>query len=236
MPHNRYYLDAPFQEEQCVVIAGEEFHHLTRVLRAKIGQRVELINGRWQLAQTELVELTKHKATLHLIQVTTETRQKPPVILAQALTRMNHLEWIIEKGTELGASEFWLFPGRLSEKEGLTPTQSARLKHLAIAAMKQCGRLDLPEIEYKPPLLKWGPFPGTLLFGEPTGPYLWDFPLRPPLAEPIVIFIGPEGGFDGKESEFLCNTLKAKGIRLHSNILRAETASLTALSLIQQYL
>jgi 16S rRNA (uracil1498-N3)-methyltransferase len=234
MPHNRYYLDTPFQEDQTVVVADEEFHHLTRVLRAKIGERVELVNGRWQLAQAKLVEMTKHEATLVLTQVTTAVRQKPPVILALGLTRMNHLEWTIEKGTELNAAAFWLFPGLLSEKKELKPTQTTRLNHLAIAAMKQCGRLDLPTIETKPPLLQWKPLQGTLLFGDPQGPYPWELELRSPLPEPIVIFIGPEGGFDHRETEYFHKSLSAIGLRLSPNILRAETASLTALSLIQQ--
>ena len=238
MPHNRYYLDKLFQKNDTVVLAEDEFHHLSRVSRAQSGDLIELVNGRGQFAQAHLIELKKHEAKLHLIQVMEEISPKTPLILAQALTRMNHLEWILEKGTELNATAFWLFPGILSEKEQLSETQSARLTHLAISAMKQCGRLDLPSIESKPPLLKWSALPGTLLFGDPRekAPYLWELGLTPPLAPPIVLFIGPESGFDKREDEFLRNSLKAKGMRLHSNTLRAETASLSALSLIQQYL
>jgi 16S rRNA (uracil1498-N3)-methyltransferase len=238
MPHNRYFFDQPFQENATVVLAGDEFHHLCRVLRARTGDRIELINGRFQLAQADLIELKKREVELHLVQVTEQSERKAPLILAQALTRMDHLEWIIEKGTELGATAFWLFPGVLSEKEQLSATQWERLKHLAIAAMKQCGRLDLPAIERKPPLWKWGPLSGTLLYGDTREdiPYLWELPLTSPLSGPVIIFIGPESGFEGKECECLQNCLKAKGMRLHPNILRAETASLTALSLIQQYL
>src|SRR5579862_10014163 len=113
MPHNRYYLDTPFQENKTVTLADEEFHHLSRVLRARVGDKVELVNGRGQLAHAHLMELTKKEARLG-IKAIEESKQKPPLILAQALTRMNHLEWIIEKGTELGTTSFWLFPGILS--------------------------------------------------------------------------------------------------------------------------
>jgi 16S rRNA (uracil1498-N3)-methyltransferase len=238
MPHNRYFLDETFQENSTAVLSGDEFHHLSRVLRARIGDRVEMINGRGQLAKADVLELKKHEARLHLAQVSEESGPKTPLILAQALPRMHHLEWIIEKGTELGVTAFWLFPAIASEKEQLSETQSQRLKHLCIAAMKQCGRLDLPRIECKPPLLKWTPIPGTLLFGDAreNTPYLWELHLASPLALPIVLLIGPESGLDHKECEFLHNCLKAKGIRLHSNTLRVETAALAALSLIQQYL
>ena len=148
---------------------------------------------------------------------------------------MNHLEWIIEKGTELNATAFWLFPGMLSEKDTLSDSQRDRAKHLAISAMKQCGRLDLPEIVIKPPLLQWSPLTGTLLFGDTAedAPYLWDLPLPKPLPTPVIVFIGPEKGFDPKERAFLLNTMKASSMRLHPNILRTETAPLVALSLIQ---
>jgi 16S rRNA (uracil1498-N3)-methyltransferase len=238
MPHHRYYLDTSFHENGTVLLTGNEFHHLVHVSRARVGDLVELVNGREELAQAHLIELKKHEGKLHLIQIIEEPRRKSPLILAQALTRMNHLEWIIEKGTELGVTSFWLFPGIWSEKEQLTETQSERLKHLTISAMKQCGRLDLPLIECKLPLLKWAPFQGTLLFGDTREqtPYLWELHLTLPLFNPIVLFIGPESGFDNRECEFLQNCLKAKGMKLHSNLLRAETAALTALSLIHKYL
>jgi 16S rRNA (uracil1498-N3)-methyltransferase len=238
MPHHRYYFDAFFQENETIVLANDEFHHLARVLRAKKGECVELVNGRGQIAQATVMELKKHVAELQIHRASEEITQKTPLILVQALTRMNHLEWTIEKGTELGVSAFWLFPGILSEKTLLSQTQCARLKHLVISAMKQCGRLDLPAIEIKPPLLKWTALPGTLLFGDTVeqAPYLWDLPLIKPLPAPIFIFIGPESGFDAKEHVFLQDSLYAKGVRLHSNILRTETAPLVALSLIQKYI
>lgn len=235
MPHSRYYIDLPFEANQSVTLDKEESHHLLHVLRAQIEDRVELINGRGQLAQALLTKIEKHSATLFLTTLTT-TPPPPSLILALAISRMNHLEWVIEKGCELNATAFYLFPGLLSEKKDLSSSQIQRLKSLSIAAMKQCGRLDLPSIALHPPLLQWKPIDGTLLFGDtaPDVPYLWDLSLPTPLSSPVFIFIGPEKGFDPKERDFLFHSLKAKGIRLHPNILRTETAPLTALSLIQQ--
>ncbi len=237
MPHNRYFVDQPFQSQVSVTLSGDEFHHLARVTRGKVGDFAELVNGRGQLAEATVSRLNKHEAELQIQRLIETPRQKAPLILAQALTRMNHLEWIIEKGTELDASAFWLFPGIHSEKESLSKTQALRLKNLAISAMKQCGRLDLPAIVMQPPLLQWVPLDGTLFYGSTSdnAPYLWDLDLEP-LPSPVTLFIGTESGFDPKETHFLESKLKAKGVRLHSNILRAETAALTALSLIQSHL
>lgn len=235
MPHNRYYCDTLFTSDQSLSLEGEEFHHLIRVLRARPGDELEIVNGRGQLAQAKLLEIAKHSVVLSILSVFEEPLTQPPLILAIGIPRMNHLEWIIEKGTELNVTHFWLFPGRLSEKESLSASQQERLKNLTISAMKQCGRLDLPSIEIKRPLLEWSSIPGTLLFGDTDqeAPYLWNLSWIKPLASPIIWFTGPEKGFDVKERDFLLNTLKAKGVRLHSNILRAETAPLVALSLTQ---
>ncbi len=233
MPHDRFFIDAPFRKEETVSIEDAEWHHLVNVTRAKSGQSVDLVNGRGQLAHARLYQLNKKSADLLIEEVVESPRETTaPIILALALPRMNHLEWIVEKGTELNASAFWLFPGMLSEKSDLSPTQQQRLKHLSIAAMKQCGRLDLPKIEQKPPLLQWQPLPGTLVYGDvsPDAPYLWKLPRA---AAPVILFIGPEKGFSPKEEAYLKNSLGAKGVRLHPNILRAETAPLVGLSLIQ---
>lgn len=233
MPHNRYYFDGVL--EGTVSLEGDEFHHLARVLRSNEGDCVELVNGKGTLCIAEVVDLGKHAVKLAVQQIVEERPAPPPLILAQAIPRMNHLEWIIEKGTELGATEFWLFPGLLSEKNTLSETQQKRLNHLCVSSMKQCGRLDLPQILFKPKLLEWKPVEGTMLFGDTAAdaPYLWDVPLVRPLPSPVVLFIGPEKGFDPKEVGFLSQILKAQGVRLHPNILRAETAPLVALSLIQ---
>jgi 16S rRNA (uracil1498-N3)-methyltransferase len=232
MPHHRFFTTDILEQGQLVTLRDEESHHL-RVLRSKPGDCVELVNGGGVLAQARLCSLDKASAQLEVIALTAkqEFPSKRQLILAQALPRMNHLDWIIEKGTELGATAFWLFPGLLSEKATLSDNQEARLRALAIAAMKQCGRLDLPEIVVKPPLLKWQACDGSFFFGDTVegAPYLADHSPASPLPSPIVVFIGPEKGFTEKERHYLLHSLHAKGIRLHPNILRAETAPLVAL-------
>ncbi len=196
MPHNRFYLDAHFDENATLSLSGDEWHHL-RVLRSRQGEIVELINGRGQLAEAEIVALKKNDAELSICRITQEKAAPPPLILAQAIPRMSHLEWIIEKGTELNATAFWLFPGMLSEKETLSDSQQARLKGLCISAVKQCGRLDMPEIILKPPLVQWAPLEGTLLFGDTAedAPYLWDTPITKPPNDPYCRLYRPGEGF-----------------------------------------
>ncbi len=235
MPHDRFYIDAPLEKEEVVSLTESELHHLI-VSRARVGQSVELINGKGKLAQATLTAMDKRQALLRIDAVSEARIEPKQIILAQGIPRMDHLEWIVEKGTELGVTAFWLFPGHFSIKANLSDNQHIRLKHLILAAVKQSGRLDLPEVMIKPPLEKWEPLNGTLLCAEPSedAPFLWELQTKP--QSPIILFIGPESGFDAKELAYMIDVLHAQKVRLHTNTLRTETASLAGLALLQTIL
>lgn len=232
MPHNRFFIESSFQKADVLSITGKELHHL-HVGRFRLKEEVELVNGENQLATGCIVHMEKTQVQIEVLSVVTE-KKPPSIIIAQGIAKMNHLEWIIEKATELNATEFWLFPAVLSEKKGVSEQQLHRLNALCVAALKQCGRLDLPSIEMKPPLNRWQHTQETVLFCDPSieHPYLWDIP-KEELKAPIIFCIGPEKGLTEQEKSYLVSHLQAKPIRLHPNILRTETASLVALSLIQ---
>ncbi len=227
MPNDRYFLDAPFAPHGKATLEEEEFHHLSRVMRAQVGDEIELVNGRGQLAAARVEKIDKRGAELAITGVTEQTRSWPPLILAQAIPRLNRLEFILEKGTELGVTEFWLFPGKHSEKTAFSDQQQKRMRMLIIAAMKQCGRLDLPKIHLKNSLQECR-YPGEAqaFYGDTREG-------RPPLPrlkqnQPILFYVGPESGFNQEEVEKLENL--ATGVTLHPNILRVDTAAITALS------
>jgi 16S rRNA (uracil1498-N3)-methyltransferase len=235
MPSERFFLDLPhLEEKEEVVLTDQEFHHLANVMRSKVGDQVELVNGRYQLGVATVVFLDKKQAHLHVEAVHEDKPSSHQLILAQAIPRLNRLEFILEKGTELGATAFWLFQATLSErKEAPSESQMKRLKQITISALKQCGRLDLPEIIFFPSLFHWKKMPeGSLFFGDTR-------PSAPDLKEVIaysgkqkrIFFIGPESGFHEKEVNFLETQWKAKGVKLHDNILRVDTAALVALAL-----
>lgn len=232
MPHNRFFLKSPFQKSDVLLLIDKELHHLN-VGRMRLHEELELVNGQRQLAIGRIIRIEKNCAQIEVLSVITE-KIKPTIIIAQGMAKMNHLEWTIEKGTELNATEFWLFPALLSEKKGISEQQLHRLRTLSIAALKQCGRLDLPIIEVKPPLIHWPLSEATVLFGDPSisNPYLWSI-LDQTFKSPIIFCIGPEKGLAESEKSYLLSHLHANPVRLHPNILRTETASLVALSLIQ---
>lgn len=238
MPINRYFTDSELEMGSLLEIKGAEFHHLAHVTRIRQGEYVELVNGQGILAKAIVHSIGKKSAFLKIEAI--EQKSEPPIrlILAQAIPKFNRLDFILEKGTELGVDSFWLFPGLLSANKALSESQLERANLLTIAAMKQCGRLTLPTIELKPTLDQWSnleefsPFFGDI---EPTKPSFEEaWKLSPPLNKPVLFITGPESGFTEKELHIL-NSLGARGVKLHHNVLRTDTASLAALSLISHW-
>lgn len=233
MPQDRFFIDKfPLQENESLCLKGEEAHHLLRVMRKKRGERVELVNGKNQLAIAEIQNLTQKEVTLKILILINQTLPKFQIIICQAIPRPQRLDTIVEKATELGMNQLWLFPGQLSEKKVISPSQLQRLHNISIAALKQSGRLDVPQIEIKPDLKDWKSFDLPAYFGQPSG----DVPHFSKVfskKEGLLFFIGPEAGFtEGEKNELIARG--AQAVSLHPNILRTDTASLVALSLIHQ--
>lgn len=218
MPHDRFFIDASL--EGTLTLEGEEFLHLSRVMRKKEGDTVELVNGKHTLALAKITQLEKRCAHLQVTSSETKEPLLPPLKLIQALPKMSHLELIIQKGTELGVSHFYLYYSALSEQKELTDNQKRRLHIMMVGAMKQCGRLDLPSIE-------WGfpPLEGDVYFG--------DLSSKTPLSGatlPATFIVGPEKGFTDEETQELHT--KGKGVSLSPYTLRAETAAIAAVSIL----
>ncbi|HEX2579010.1 MAG TPA: RsmE family RNA methyltransferase [Rhabdochlamydiaceae bacterium] len=223
MPANRFFIAAPLNNT--LILEGEEIHHF-KVMRIRPGEAIEIVNGQGEIAVAEVTSLTNKQCELKIVSHQKAPPPKQTVILALALTRPASLEWTFEKATELGATHFWLFPGKQSEKKELPPSQLRRLETIMISALKQCGRLYLPHITLKPALEQWPPPPGSLFFGDLSA----KAPLKGPFEKTVTFFIGPEKGFSSTEIHILKEKFKAHPICLHEHILRAETAAITILS------
>lgn len=242
MPANRYFIESELKAAHRYKIEGKEFHHLAHVMRHKVEDEIELVNGQGFRSIAWIRNMNKEAAVVE-VQETFYTPADPyTFILAQAACRSHRLEFILEKGTELGATAFWLFPADYSDKKNFKSSEEGTLKErfktIAISAMKQCGRLYLPLIELKPPLREWPKQESCALFyGDvrPIAPLFYEILQKKQEKHHSCCFlVGPEGGFSEKELALL-SEWNAQGVRLHRHILRAETAALAALSVYGQF-
>ncbi len=230
MVQKRFYTEDNLQTDSFTELKDEEHHHLKNVMRVSLGEEIELINGKGYLAIATVESLEKKQTRLKIVKATFEKKQKE-LSIALALTKMQKLDFAIEKCTELGIDNFYLFDSMNSEKKGLSNQQEKRLKTLTISAIKQCGRLYLPKVEYHENF--------TDILNIEKKHYVCDFsksskPIKSitELKDALVI-IGPEKGFSEKERL----AYKKNGteiIELHKNILRAETAAVVAATYLSQ--
>lgn len=232
MPENRFYIDADLTLNMQYELTGEEMQHL-KVMRCREGEVVELINGRGILAQAKILFFDKRSINLEVLSVFSEAKSNVEFIIAQAIPRLNRLEAIIEKCTELGIHKFLLFPGETSEKKELSSNQIHRIEHIFIAASKQCGRLLFPALVLLPKLSKWKKPDSQLYFGDVAS----NAPLfkgNQTQASSTIFFIGPESGFSQEEVTIL-KSWQAEGVKLNSSILRTDTAAITAAGLMAYF-
>ena len=210
------------------ILEGDEARHLTRVLRAKVGDTVSLFDGRGREWPARVASLGRDRVELDTSEPTIDPLPPSaiPLTLAVALPKGERQKWMVEKLTELGAAR--LVP--LETTRGVaeaTASAQARLERVVIEACKQCGRNTLMEIAAGRPLdrlLAEVPAGACVVIAHPGGRSL-DAAAVPPAATEIIALVGPEGGFTDEE---LCIADRAGVIRisLGPHILRVETAAI----------
>jgi 16S rRNA (uracil1498-N3)-methyltransferase len=230
----RYYAPQLSGAETCL-LEGSEFHHLAHVMRAEPGEQIVLFDGKGGVAEAQVIELSKSRASLRISTRRHEDETGPTVVLATAVPKSDRFRWLVEKATELGVSR--LIP--LQTARSVTEPGATRLDKMRAAvveACKQSGRNRLMTIDA---LTDWPSFLaatrslGRLLIADPGGPVRASLCELKPSEQALVLVVGPEGGFTDTE---LIQAVDAGGrcISLGSSILRTETAaiSLAALCLL----
>jgi len=233
MPNDRFFSSEDLKQDHSICIKDQELHHMQHVMRVKENELIEVINGKGQLATGRVKKFHKHTAEVVIDQVINKPRPEYELILAQGIPRLSRLETIIEKATELGATEIWLFPSLQTEKKEITPSQSQRMHQILISSIKQCGRLYLPEIKIKPPLSAWNPLNIPCLFGDTqhAPPSILSLLIEKKI-NTILWLVGPEKGLTQQETDILTHKLHFQGATLNNNILRTDTAAIAGLSII----
>lgn len=236
MPKDRYFIDQDLKKEASIELFDKEAHHLRTSMRKKMGDAIEIINGRGFLAKAIVEKIESKAVILHIKEVAFKEEQKQRIKLIQAFIKPPKIDLILEKCTELGCNDFWFFNSSTSEKIDISKNRFERMNHLLIAALKQCGALYLPKIKIFKTLRDIKNLEGQKYFGSLDETEKKSLDIDKNTAENISFFIGPEKGFSKEEISYLKEVLKAKGVKLNSNILRAETAAIAAVAITSHFL
>jgi len=221
-------------------LSADEAHHALHVLRLKVGDTVNVFDGRGHEAQCTIVEIAGDSVRLALLQQSSTPALPCRITLAQAIPKKS-MDLIVQKATELGvASIAPLVSERTLVKLDEDSKKMDRWREIALESCKQCGNNWLPEIQ---PPQKARDFLGAL----PKSDLKLIASLQPD-AEPlkkilgnaanpksVLILIGPEGDFTPAELG-LAKSAGCLPVSLGPLVLRAETAAIYALSVLNHEL
>lgn len=232
---HRFFIDKSTIKDTSAQLAGPEAHHLNKVLRLSPGSQVELYDGEGTAYLAEITELGK-QVTLAVISQSRHTPSPPHLHIAQAVLKGKKMDFIIQKATELGVNQFTPLDSANIAVRLPQSAKFARWHKIMLEACKQCGRalpLTVNSTQSITTLLHEADKDATkIIFWEKESSHtLNDFDTLQH-SQSIIALIGPEGGFSDQEVQQAVEygfTPTSMG----KQILRAETASLSAMAILQ---
>jgi len=239
-----FFIDSGAITSPKICITGDLLHHLRNSLRVQPGDSLALNNGCGTRYHVEVTHVTSQAIDTCIIDQETEPdRNTSPIVLGQALMKGDKMDWVIQKATELGVAAIVPIhtthsvikpnPERLEH-------QRSRWERIARDAAQQSERWTIPTIADPVDLVgicrhyDGAPLKG-MLAERSNGVSLIAIPLPSDRQRPIVLLVGPEGGWAPDEQR-LAQERGFLPLTLGPRILRAETAAIAALSILQSRL
>jgi len=232
----RLYFPDKIQSELSSHLSKEQTHYLKDVMRLKIGDRLSIFNslGEWNAV---IENYEKKGVKIKIIEKIRDKGNEKNIWLAFSPIKQNPLNFVIQKGTELGVQKFIPI---LSERTVVREINIERVKKIITESSEQSNRISVPEIN-KPESLKnfLSQFPkkASLIFCDinSTENSLKNI-LKKNIEEPVCVLIGPEGDFSENERKMIIDLNQTHSISLAKNILKAETAALSAITIVNYHL
>ena len=229
----RLYVEAMLEADATVALERAQAHYLGTVLRLRAGDQLLVFNGRdgeWSAT----IAGERRPAALRIRARTRDQTQAADLHYLFAPLKAARLDYMTQKAVEMGAA---LLRPVLTRHGQVTRVNTERMRANAIEAAEQCGILSLPAIA--PPIEL-----GRLLAERDTVRWLVfcdeDAEVANPVAalsavppSPLAVLIGPEGGFAEDERAALLKQPNVVRLSLGPRILRADTAAVAALALVQ---
>jgi len=239
MEENRFYHSKNLELKDIVELEAQTHIHATKVLRLKVGDQFALFNGDGFDYVAKVIEISKHKTTVEIINQYEVNHESPlKITLAQGLAAGDKMDWIIQKAVELGVHTIQPLLTERSIIKLDRERADKKLEHwktVVISACEQTGRSTIPDVLSPIQLNYW-------LSEETLKTDNLKLILTPSKAQninqldkpsnSIVFMVGSEGGFSEKEMTLALNQSFIP-VNFGQRILRTETASIVALSILQ---
>jgi len=232
----RLYFPDKIQSDLSPHLPKEQTHYIKDVMRLKIGDKLSIFNtlGEWN-AKIESYE--KNGVKIKIMGKVRGKDNEKNIWLAFSPIKQNPLNFLIQKGTELGVQKFIPI---LSERTIVREINTERIKKIIVESSEQSNRVSVPEIDRLESLkffLSTFPKNGCLIFCDINSDKknLKNI-LEKKIEGPICVLIGPEGDFSENERKMIIDFNQTFSISLAKNILKTETAALSAITLVSYHL
>ncbi len=233
LPLKRLFIKTELKENYKVNLSVSNTHYISTVLRIREKQKLSIfngINGEWE----GTIESLNKKQGFLLITKQIKKQEKENLInIIYTPIKGPRNYYLIEKITELGVSN--IFP-IISERSVIKKFNYKKANACVVSASQQSGRLTIPQIHEFKNLKKLFSFWKTtnhIIFCDETEKEKFVKDLNKSILKKInTILIGPEGGFSLSEKNFLKNLDYVYGLSLGKRILRADTAAISAMTLL----
>ncbi len=222
-----------------MLIDGQDAHHISKVLRLQVGDKIIVISPDGQAGTAQIIEIAAEGIRLFLEGTLEEAKEAPiQIYLAQGLPKSDKMDYIIQKAVELGVSA--IFPIQMDHSvvhydNAKRKSRVERWQKISLEAAKQCGRSIVPSIEPIQSLAelfsKISDEIVIIMLYEGQTKMGIKKALAEKSAKTYLLLVGPEGGFSNQEL-IISQKHGALVVTMGSRILRTETASLAALAMI----
>jgi 16S rRNA (uracil1498-N3)-methyltransferase len=231
----RLYVPQSMHHGAILTLEDAQAHYLLHVMRLREGEVMRVFHddaGEWE---ARIVACSRKTVQIQLEQCVLPALRSPDLWLLSSPIKGKRMEYLVEKATELGVRKIFLVR---TERTIAAQLSEDRLKAHAIEAAEQCERLDVPEIIPIQPLsslLEQWDASRPLLYGDETGGGMRAEVAMAGRGLPLALLIGCEGGFSSAEHAMLREHAACVPLSLGERILRADTATIAALTLVQHY-
>ena len=202
-------------------------HYVLKVMRLKEKEVFSLFNnsGEWQ---AKIINITKSIVEFNVTKQLRHKENTKDLWLAFSPIKSNYFNFMIQKATELGVTKF--FP-IIFERTIVRKINKERLEKVIIEAAEQSNRITVPSIEDPQKLKSFLNNDMDLIFTD-LNTANTKIDLTKLTTKPTCVIIGPEGDFSEQEREEILKFNGVQSVKINENILRSETAVISALSII----
>ena len=235
---NRYFLPADAWLDVVLVLCGDEAKHCSRVMRASVGDKIELFDGEGHSAVTQIEAVSRSEVRCRVLNSVTHQPAPHPITLCQAIPKGGNMELIVQKSVELGVAEIQpLITAHTVARPDSLRKKQLKWQRIALEACKQCGQNFLPKV--KEPILfsdwlKSDPKFETSVVAalDDRAVHLKTILADSPVTGSAALLIGPEGDFSSEEYQS-AYALGFKPVSFGDIVMRVETATMYGLSILQ---